>query len=183
MELFFSGVHHIWAGGHAVIRNSRRNIYRLLIAATAVFLLACVSHASAAPILSFEGLVLLGDPSQCMTSLHDEGCPGGGPCNCFVAIGGISGADGSGYSEVDLNQDDSSNSCADFNASIFIVASKDVQQADISGTWCKRGVNPLKGTYQTARSVSGLSGVGTVTGQYNPSSRRLILRLQPSRTQ
>lgn len=127
----------------------------------------------------FEGLAIEED-GACATSQLDQSCPAGKPCVCFIGTGQVSGSAGSGYAEVDLNQDQSAQECAPFNASMFVVASVDVQELDFTGTWCKSKLNKIVGAYQITRSSKGLKSTGTIIGRYNSGSKRLTLHFEDS---
>jgi hypothetical protein len=117
----------------------------------------------------------LGDGSfiYCKSSTFDQVCPSGS-CSCLYSTGKVSGLVGSGYGRIELNEDYSLTlKCLPFNASMFAIASKDVEQIDFTGSLCSpnSGQNfAIKGEYHITRSASGLSGSGKVTGSDNGKS-------------
>jgi hypothetical protein len=122
----------------------------------------------------FTGLVFHQDGS-CATSRLNQSCPSSASCFCVVTVGSVSGLTGPGYAEVDLSEDQSSSVCFEFNASMFAVADKDVQELDFSGAWCGENQSTIKGTYQIVRSAKGLVSVGPLVGNYDPSSNKITL--------
>jgi hypothetical protein len=117
---------------------------------------------------SFNGRSL-GDGSffYCKSSTFDQTCPSGS-CACLYSVGKVSGSVGAGYGRIELNEDYSLTlKCLPFNASLFAIGNKDVEQIDFSGSLCtpKQGQNfAIKGEYHIVRSASGLSGSGKVSG-------------------
>jgi len=105
----------------------------------------------------------------CTSSSYDQSCPNPNPlCLCYGAIGNVSGAAGSGYAEVDINEDfNPTAGCFQFNASMFTVGYKDVEQVDFSGSDCERHNDRRRvyeGTYRIVRSAEGRTGSGRVSG-------------------
>lgn len=123
---------------------------------------------------SFSGLAFHQDGS-CDTSARNQFCPSAGLCVCVVTFGSVSGLTGLGYAEVDLSEDQSSSVCFEFNASMFAVADKDVEEIDFSGNWCGESVGSIKGTYEIVRSAEGLTSVGPVVGKYSPRTNLITL--------
>ena len=148
---------------------------RILAFCSAALLSLLMPSSCRAESTNFTGLVFHHDGS-CGTSRLNQSCPSSGSCFCVVTAGSISGLTGPGYAEVDLSEDQSSSVCLEFNASMFAVADKDVQELDFNGTWCGENQSTIKGTYEIVRSANGLVSVGPVVGNYNPSSNRITLQ-------
>lgn len=86
-------------------------------------------------------------------------------CMCLSSTGLASGAlIGSGFATLDMIVSDKvAGECQPFNASMFIIAPKDLEELDFSGTSCDN-LRTFSGNYVIAVSQAGNSGLGTVSG-------------------
>jgi hypothetical protein len=93
-----------------------------------------------------------------------ETCPGA-ECTCLSSTGSASGDfTGTGFATLDIIvTDDSSAMCQDFNAAMFIIGPKDLEEVDFSGTACD-DLDSYSGNYTIATSQAGHSGSGTFSG-------------------
>jgi hypothetical protein len=82
----------------------------------------------------------------------------------LTSTGSASGAvTGSGFATIDIIVTKPvPNDCQDFNASIFVIAPKDLEELDFSGTSCDN-MRTFSGNYVIAIS-QGHSGSGTFSG-------------------
>ncbi len=82
------------------------------------------------------------------------------------STGTASGAlTGSGFATLDLivTEQVFPNQCQEFNASMFVIAPKDLEELDFSGTSCD-DLRTFSGNYVIAVSQAGHSGSGTFSG-------------------
>ncbi|MGB8412202.1 MAG: hypothetical protein WCE23_05190 [Candidatus Binatus sp.] len=109
----------------------------------------------------------LGGP--CDTSNY-ETCPGLN-CSCLSSRGSASSdLTGPGYAAFDMMVAlEVVDGCQEFNASIFIIAPRDLEELDFSGTACDE-LSIFSGYYVLAISQAGYSGSGTVSGRINGAS-------------
>ena len=129
----------------------------------AFFLLMSHPGRAQAGTTTFRGELLDGGTTYCKSSIHDQTCPSGS-CSCLVANGNLSGSIGSGYARIEWNENyNTSNTCTPFNASMFAVGDRDIEQVDFTGSLCPTR-NPyrytVEGNYQMVRSAHGLTGSG-----------------------
>ncbi len=120
--------------------------------------------------------------SDCSSSTLDQSCPGTQPtCFCYSLQGVISGAVGAGYGQTDIHYDsDLTSTCHPFNASTFLVGTKDVAQIDYQGSIC--GAEPrssIVGNYHIERSARGRTESGKVAGAIVNS--RITLHFIPTK--
>ena len=112
--------------------------------------------------------------NPCGTSNY-ETCPGL-DCGCLSSRGSASGdLIGTGYAEFDMAIDlQTVNGCQQFNAALFIVAPKDLQELDFSGMACDNG-RTFSGSYVLAISKAGHSGSGTFSGRKDAATHRSFI--------
>lgn len=86
-------------------------------------------------------------------------------CMCFSSTGLASGAlVGRGFATFDMVVSDKvAGECQPFNAAMFIITAKDLEEVDFSGTSCDN-LRTFSGNYAIAISKAGNSGSGTFSG-------------------
>src|SRR5260370_33402001 len=86
-------------------------------------------------------------------------------CMCLSSTGLASGAFiGSGFATLDMIvSDEVAGECQPFNASMFIIATKGLEELEFSRTCCDN-LRTFSGNYVIAVSQAGNSGSGTVSG-------------------
>src|SRR5262249_5143855 len=147
-------------------------MFKRLIALVGALLIVVVSlavQASKSESGSFVGPRFGRSQNPCANSTFDQTCPSHSNCFCLDAEGTVSGEPiGRGYAEVDFNVDGPimPAGCSDYNASMFIIASGDLQELDFSGALCSGNHETLiSGQYQIATSSNGYVGAGTIKGR------------------
>jgi len=133
------------------------------------------SHAGEAESGSYHSKSNAFDPGPCVDSTLIASCPAQqkpfGGCSCIDSVGRVSGGPfGSGYAEVDLTINERfplEPGCIDYNGTLFIIASDDLQQINFTGSYCGTGENrgQFSGTYSIAVSASGYTGSGSISGK------------------
>jgi hypothetical protein len=139
-----------------------------LVFAVTFPLLSCSAFAGSDELLTYkssEGTF----SGLCETSNYEK-CPSL-DCTCLSSRGSASSdLTGAGFAAFDMMiADEVVNGCQEFNASIFIIAPKDLEELDFSGTACDE-LRIFSGNYVLAISQAGYSGSGTVSGRINGAS-------------
>lgn len=107
----------------------------------------------------------------CETSNYEK-CPSL-DCGCLSSRGSASGdLTGPGFAAFDMMiATEVVNGCQEFNASIFIIAPKDMEELDFSGTACDKQ-RIFSGNYVLAISQAGHTGSGTVSGRISANAAK-----------
>jgi hypothetical protein len=121
--------------------------------------------ASADELLTYKGQGRTATIYPCETSDYEENCPTL-DCSCVTSEGFASGDfTGAGFAAFDMTLAvQAVNGCHEFNASMFIIASKDLEELDFSGTFCEQQ-RTYSGNYVLAKSKEGFTGSGAVSGR------------------
>lgn len=124
------------------------------------FLPSRPAFAASDNLLTYEGG---GKGAACGESNYDT-CPQP-PCVCLTSTGSASGAlTGKGFAILDIIvTEPPAPECQQFNASIFVIAPRDLEELDFSGTSCD-GMRTFSGNYVIAISQAAHSGSGTFSG-------------------
>lgn len=150
--------------------HKRRARLRTMVIAGSVLIWiasgASVARCGETTFISYGGGTVLG---TCTTSSYDQTCPDPNPlCYCASSTGNVSGATGYGYAQVDMDHNfNATAGCFPFNASLFVVGDKNVEQVDFSGSYCEKNHDRrenFEGTYEIVRSAEGRTASGKVSG-------------------
>lgn len=146
-----------------VTRAPMTAIMRLVCAVT-FLLLSRSAFAGSHELLTYRGRDGSINAYPCETSNY-ETCPSS-ECWCFSSRGSASSdLTGPGFATFDMMiADGPANGCQQFNASLFIIAHKDLEELDFSGTACDLAAT-FSGNYVIAVSQAGYSGSGSVSGR------------------
>lgn len=171
-----------------VIDRAMKRIFAAL--APMLFLLAGSALAASRESVTFVGLPL--ESAGACTTSENETCPTA-TCTCLVARGSASGQlTGLGYGEVNMTLGDQPTSgCQPFNASLFVIAPKELQELDFSGAVCLRHpaaaqrwnakappqIFHVSASFVIAISQGAHQGSGTVSGRYVPGLAKPVLTL------
>jgi hypothetical protein len=135
-----------------------------LVFAVAFLPVSTLAFAESAESLRYTSLDPTVSGNPCGTSNY-ETCPGS-DCDCVSSRGSASGdLIGTGYAEFEMAIDlQIVNGCQQFNAALFVVAPKDLQELDFSGMACDTE-RTFSGSFVLAISQAGHSGSGTFSGR------------------
>jgi hypothetical protein len=135
-----------------------------LVTALAILPLSRPAFAASHDLLTYHG----GDRGlgafSCGASAY-ETCPSD-PCTCMTSTGYSSGElTGSGFATLAMTvTGNDSSGCQQFNAAMFVIAPKDLEELDFSGMSCDN-LRTFSGNYTIAVSQAGNTGSGTVSGR------------------
>jgi hypothetical protein len=161
------------------VRRRHRKSWTAIAVSALILLSSAALHPAEMESGSLHNRNRAGGFDWCPTSGFSSSCPNPQGsytgCTCISSSGSISGKPfGNGYGEVYLDIDGFplQSGCSDYNGSMFIIASGDLQELDFSGSFCATIVSPVleaaagefSGTYAIATSAAGYSSTGRISG-------------------